>query len=87
MVDICEHQSKGSTDGRDKNTTDTGLLTNYLSFIPTRCKLRLVKTVDCLCKIKNTLTGFHVDTEKTKLSLQRNLFPSKLIDKVAKKLS
>ena len=43
-----------------KKSTDTGLLTNYLSFITTKYKLRLVKTfVDRLYKINNTWSGFH----------------------------
>ena len=48
-----------------KQSTDTGLLTNYLSFIPTRCKLGLIKTVDQLYKISNTWFSFHNDVEKT----------------------
>ena len=48
-----------------KNSTDTGLLTNYLSFIPTRYKLGLVKTfVEWLYKINNTWSGFHNDMMK-----------------------
>ena len=57
-----------------KNTADTGLLTNYLSLVPTRYKLGLVKTVAYIYKINSTWTGFHIDTEGTKLSLQRNFF-------------
>ena len=68
-----------------KKSTDTGLLTNYLSFIPTRYKLGLVKTfVDRLYKINNTWSGFHNDMEKTKSILQKNLFPPDLIDKVVR---
>ena len=53
-----------------KKSTDTGLLTNYLSFIPTRYKLFLVKTfVDRLYKMNNTWSGFHNDMEKTKSTL------------------
>ena len=48
-----------------KKTTDTYLLANCLSFIPTRCELDLVKTlVECLCKIKNLWTGFDINMEK-----------------------
>ena len=68
-----------------KKSTDTGLLTNHLSFIPTRHKLALVKIfVDRLCKISNTWSGFHNDMEKTKSILQKNLFPPDLIDKVVR---
>ena len=68
-----------------KKSTDTGLLTNYLSFIPKRYKLGLVKTfVDRLYKINNTWSGFHNDMEKTKSILQKNLFPPDLIDKVVR---
>ena len=68
-----------------KTSTDTGLLTNYLSFIPTRYKLGLIRTVDRLYKIKNTWSGFHNDMEETKSILQKNLFLPELIDKVVGK--
>ena len=65
-----------------KKSTHTGQ-EDYLSFIPTRYKLGLVKTfVDRLYKINNTWSGFHNDMEKTKSILQKNLFPPDLIDKV-----
>ena len=68
-----------------KKSTGTGLLTNYLGFIPRRYKLGLVKTfVDWLYKISNTWSGFHNDMEKTKSILQKNLFPPDLIDKVVR---
>ena len=68
-----------------KKSTDTGLLTNYLSFIPTRYKLGLVKAfVDRLCKINSTWSGFHNDMEKTKSILEENLFPPDLINKVVR---
>ena len=68
-----------------KKSTDTGLLTNYFSFIPTRYKLGLVKTfADRLCKINNTWSGFHNDMEKTKSILEKNLFPPNLIVKVVR---
>ena len=68
-----------------KKSTDTGLLTNYLSFIPTRYKLGLVKTfLDWLYKINNTLSAFHNDMQKTKSFLQKNLFSPDLIDKIVR---
>ena len=68
-----------------KKSTDTGLLTNYLSFIPTRYKLGLVKTfLDWLYKINNTLSGFHNDMEESKSILRKNLFSPDLIDKVVR---
>ena len=68
-----------------KKSTDTGLLTNYLSFIPTRYKLGLVKKfVDRLYKTNNTWSGFHNNMEKTKSILQKNLFPPDLIDEVVR---
>ena len=68
-----------------RKSTETGLLTKYLSFILTRYKLRLVKAyVDRLYKINNTWSGFHNDTEKTKSILQKNLFPPNLIDKIVR---
>ena len=58
-----------------KKLTDTGLLTNYLNFIPTRYKLGLVKTfVDRLYKINNTWSGFHNNMEKTNSILQKTYF-------------
>ena len=68
-----------------KNSTDTGLLTNYLIFIPTRYKLGLAKTFpDWLYKINNTWSGFHNDMQKTKSFLQKNLFSPDLIDKIVR---
>ena len=68
-----------------KKSTDTGLLTNYLSFIHRRYKLGLVKPlIDPLYKINNMQSGFHNDMEKTKSILQKNLFPPELIGKVVR---
>ena len=68
-----------------KKPTDTGLLTNYLSFTPSKYKFGLVKTlIDRLYKINNTWLGFHNDIEKCKTTLQKNLFPPKLIDQILK---
>ena len=61
------------------------LLTNYLSFIPTRYNLGLAKIlVDWLYKINNTWSGFYNVMERTKLILQKNLFPPELTGKVVK---
>ena len=50
----------------DKKSTGIDFIINVLSFIPTRCKLGLVKTlVYGLYKIKNTWSGFHNEIEKT----------------------
>ena len=68
-----------------KKLTDTGLLTNYLIFIPTRHKLGLVKTfLDWLYEINNAWSGFHNDMQKTKSFLQKNLFSPDLIDKIVR---
>ena len=68
-----------------KKSTDAGLLTNYLSFIPTRYKLHFIKIfVDLLYKINNTWSDFHNDMEKIKSILQMSLFPPDLIVKVVR---
>ena len=69
----------------DKKSTGIDLIINVLSFIPTRCKLGLVKAlVYGLYKIKNTWSGFHNEIQKTKSILQKNLFPPEFIDRFVK---
>ena len=66
-----------------KKSTNNGFLTNYLSFKTTSYKLGFVKTlVDRLYKMNNTWSGFHNNMQKADSILQKNPFPSELIDKV-----
>lgn len=71
--------------GSYKKPVDTVLLTNNLSFLPRGYRLDFFKTlIDCLYKISNTWIGFHNAMEKTKLTLQKNLYPPELTEKVVK---
>ena len=71
-----------------KKSTDTGLLTNSLSFIPTRYKLVWVKIfVDWLYKISNKWFGLHNDMEKTKSILQKKSTSTWVNWQICKKLS
>ena len=61
--------------------TYSGLLTNYLSFIPMSYKLALLKTlIHRTFKICNNWKIFHLDIERLKKTLQRNKYPLKLIE-------
>ena len=61
----------------------TGLLTNFMSFVPASYKLALVKTlVHRIYNICSNWTKFHVDIDKLTHTLQRNKFPRKYIDDV-----
>ena len=63
-----------------KKPTDTGLLTNFSSFVCFKHKICLIKTlIDRIFKINNSWMGFHNDMEKMIHTLQRNNFPSKLL--------
>ena len=65
-----------------KKPTDTGLLTNFSSFVCFKYKICLIKTlIDRIFKINNSSIGFHNDIEKMKHTLQKNNFPNKIIDK------
>jgi len=66
-----------------RKTTYTGLLTNFNSFTSFSYKVGLIRTfIDRSFKINNTNDGFKKDANDIKTILQRNLFPSHLIDKV-----
>ena len=65
--------------------TNTGLLTNFYSFVPFSYKLGLACTlVDRAFKINNTWTGFHLDISNLVKSLRRNLFHSNVIKNVVR---
>ena len=65
-------------------STYTGLLTNFLSFTCFKYKVGLIYTlVDRIFKI-NTTTGREKDPQQLSITLQRNSFPSHLIDKIIK---
>jgi len=66
-----------------RNTTFTGLLTNYFSFISYSYKVGLIRTlVDRAYKINNTWPGLHEDIIKLMDILKKNLFPAYLIERV-----
>ena len=82
---LITKRSNSSITTNYKKSTDAGLLTNYLSFIPTRYKLHfIIIFVDLLYKINNTWSDFHNDMEKIKSILQMSLFPPDLIVKVVR---
>ena len=65
-----------------KNTY-TGLLTNFFSFTCFKYKVGLIYTlVDKIFEINNTTTGREKDPHQLSITLQRNSFPSHLIDKI-----
>ena len=60
----------------------TGLLTNFLSYVPSSYKLALIKTlIHRVFKICSSWALFHIHISNLKHTLQRNKFPPKLIDK------
>ena len=66
-----------------RKKTYTGLLTNFQSFTSFSYKIGLIRTlIDRAFKINNTKDGFNKDVSYVKSILQRNSFPSYLIDKV-----
>ena len=69
-----------------RKPTYTGLLTNFFSFAPSKYKNGLIKTLLDRCyKINNTWVGFDKDLENLTKTLNKNQFPTKLINKVTKK--
>ena len=83
FLDIkLEKGENGTKTSVYKKKTDTGLLTNFTSFVCYKYKTCLVKTlIDRIFKINNTWKGFHGDITKMEDILQKNNFPSKLITK------
>ena len=66
--------------------TYTGLLTNVLSFTPSKYKSGIIKTLlDKYYKINNKWLGFDNDLENLTKILNKNQFPTKLINRVTKK--
>ena len=66
-----------------RKKTFTGLLTNYFSFAPLNYKLGLVRTLlDRVYKINNCWVGLHLDVKRLIFLLQKNCFPSWVIDKI-----
>ena len=64
-------------------STYTGLLTNFLSFTCFKYKIGLIYTlVDRIFKINNTTIGREKDLQQLSITLQRNSFPSLLINKI-----
>ena len=64
-------------------TTYTGLLTNFQGFTAFSYKIGLIKClIDRAYKINNTNFGFTNAVSEINATLDRNLFPSYLIDKV-----
>ena len=68
-----------------RKSTYTGLLTNFLSFSPFSYKLGLIRTlVDRTFKINNTWTGFYNNIKKLNNILEKNQFPSHLVNNIVK---
>ncbi|XP_020906008.1 uncharacterized protein LOC110244161 [Exaiptasia diaphana] len=65
-----------------RKPTFMGLFNNFTSFSPIAYKRGLIRTlIDRVYKINNTWIRFNEDLKNLKHILQRNLFPSSLIDK------
>ena len=68
-----------------RKPTYTGLLTNFFSFTPSKYKNGLIKTLLDRCyKINNTWKGFDNDLENLTKILNKNQFPTKIINKITK---
>ena len=66
--------------------TYTGLLMSFLSFTSFVYKTGLVKClVDRIYKINNSKEGLEADIKEMSHTLQKNHFPSRMIDKITKK--
>ena len=64
-----------------RKKTFTGVLTNFLSYTPFQYKLRLISTLlDRAFKINNTWKGLHHDFQQLSVILQKNCFPSNIIN-------
>ena len=64
----------------------TGLLTNFFSFTSYTYKIGLVYClIDRAYKINNTIFGFNQDMSKVKEVLNRNMFPSHLVETITGK--
>ena len=65
--------------------TYTGLLTNFLSFIPYTYKVNLIKClIDRIYNINNSWHGVDFDLEEMSQVLQRNCYPASLIDETVR---
>ena len=77
---ICKNET-GLKTSIYRKKTDTGLLTNFNSFISYGYKLGLIKTlIDRVYKINSSRQGFMSDIEVTKQILQKNEYSRKLVD-------
>ena len=83
---LDNHNNQGIITSVFHKKTYTGLLTNYFSFAPFSYKLGLVRTlVDQTFKINNTWAGFHLDINSLTKTLERNSFPSSVIENVVRR--
>ena len=70
-----------------KKPSDTGLLTNFSSFVSSTYKKCLIKTlVERIFCINNTWAGFSIDITKMETILQKNGYPAKYIEKEINKV-
>ena len=68
-----------------RKKTFTGLLTNFLSFMPFFNKLALIKTlINRIYHIGNNWKALHKNLKELTLILNKNLFPPNLIDTTIK---
>ena len=83
FLDILINFEKDLTTSVYRKKTYTGLLTNYLSFTPFQYKIGLIRTLlDRTYKINNTWQGIMNDFDKLSEILQKNAFPTTLINKI-----
>ena len=68
-----------------RKSTNTDLFASFFSFIPSKYKIVLVKTLLDRCyNINNKWKGFHNNLENLTKMLNKNQFPTKPINKVTK---
>lgn len=86
FLDIMINNSGNLITNVYHKSTYTGLLLNFKSFAPFQYKIRLIKTLlDRAYKICSSHVNFENETKKLTITLLRNLYPKRLIDKCKKK--
>ena len=69
-----------------RKKTFTGLLTNFLSFVPSLYKVSLIKTLlNRIFRINNSTVTFNTDLSKLKDILAKNMFPPRLVNSTINK--
>lgn len=86
FLDVLLEKSGGLITSVYHKSTYTGLLTNFLSFVPSVYKMSLVRTlIDRTYKINSSWQRMHFDFEDLKTVLGRNLFPPRIVESYIKR--